>query len=52
MIGSCKSILDEFLTKGILVRNFNRRFRTIGEVFDKMEVRFGFLGSIRVDWYA
>ena len=44
--------LDEFLWRGILVRNFNCRFRTIGEVFDKMEVRFGFLGLIRVDWYA
>ena len=42
----------EFLTKGIFVRIVFRRFRTIGEVFDEMEVRFGFLGSIRVDWYA
>ena len=37
---------------GILVRNFNCRFRTFEEVFDKMEARFGFLGLIRVDWYA
>ena len=40
------------MTKDILVRNFNRRSRTIGEVFDEMEGRFGFLGSIRVEWYV
>ena len=44
--------MDEFWPKGIFVRIVLRRFRMIGEVFDKMEVRFGFLGSIRVDWHA
>ena len=36
----------EFFTKGIFVRIVFRRFRMIGEVFDKMEVRLGSLGRL------
>ena len=53
LMGHDRSLKIHFWTSfdgGVL--KFNCRFRTFDEVFNKMEVRFGFLGLIRVDWYA